>query len=117
MPAPPRAAGEPSAAAVARRRPASRPDRGSLGQQRRDDHAAAWLVALAVRLDAGALLQPFVHDAAFLRTHRIHLSDAVIRELLLGCPVGPPLQRLPAPLPVAGCVDDHALPLTDPAEG
>src|SRR3954452_24171455 len=117
MPAPLPAAREPSAAAAARRHPASRPERGSLRQQRRDDHAAAGLVALAVSLDAGALLQPFVNDAAFLRAHRIHLDDAVVGERLLGCPVRPPLERLPAPLPIASCVDDHPFTLADPAEG
>src|SRR3954454_19351314 len=117
MPAPLPAARGPFAAAAARHRPASRPDRGSLGQQRRDDHAAAGLVALAVSLDAGALLQPFVDDAAFLRAHRVHLDDAVVGERLLGCSVRPSLERLPASLPVTGCVDDHPFALADPAEG
>ena len=87
------------------------------GEQRRDDHAAVGLVALAVGLDPGALFQPFVHDPPFLRAHRVHLDDAIVAQRLLGGPVGAALERLAAPLAVAGGVDDHPLALAQAAEG
>src|SRR5690349_17428231 len=117
MPALRRAGRGRSAAAAARSRPAPRSGRSSLGQERRDDHAATGLVALAVGLDPGAIFQPFVDDPPFLRAHRIHLDDAVVAERLVGGPIGPALERLAAALAVAGSVDDHALALAQAAEG
>ena len=74
------------------------------------------LVAFAVRLNAGPILEVLVDDAALLRTHRIQLDALAATQRLLGSPVGPSGQGFAAPLAVAGSVDDDPLALTHAAE-
>src|ERR1700742_3003015 len=75
------------------------------------------LVALAVRLYPRAVLEPLVNDSALLGAHRVHLDQAAVAERLLGCPVGPALERLAASLAVARRVEQDALALAHAAEG
>src|SRR5258706_2012269 len=97
--------------------PAKQLGRGSLRDERGDDDATAGLVAFAVGLDAGAVFEVFVHDAPFLRAHRVHLDgDAAVQRLLSGS-VGPSSKHLSATLPVAGSVEDDPLAVPHPAEG
>ena len=84
--------------------------------ERRDDHAAVGLVALAVGLDPGAAFQPFVDDAALLGAHRVHLDDPIVGQRLLGGAIGAALERLAAPVAVARGVDDHAFAVAQAAE-
>ena len=91
--------------------------RRSLRDEGGDDYAAAGLVALAVGLDPGALLEALVDDAALLGAHRVHLDDVVGAQRLLGGAVGAALERLAAALAVAGGVDDDPFALAQAAEG
>src|ERR1700746_3400450 len=104
MPSPRQAARGRSPASPAPRPPAPRQSPRSLGEQRRDDPAAAGLVPPAVGLDAGAVFQPFVHDASFLRAHRVHLDDPVVGQGLLGGAIGASLPALSTAPPRASRV-------------
>src|SRR4051794_14027477 len=75
------------------------------------------LLALAVGLDPGAVLEVLVDDAALLRAHLVELDRSVAAQRLLDSPIGAGGQRLPAPLSVAGGVDHHTLALAHSAEG
>src|SRR5215211_2975507 len=89
----------------------------SILKERRDDHAALGLVALAERLDAGAVLQVLVHHAPLGRGHRLELDLVARLEGPLGRAVGLPLDRLAPPLSISGCVHRDALSVLPPTEG
>src|SRR5687768_11302426 len=85
--------------------------RRSAGDQGRDDDAAVRLVAFAVGLDARAVFEVLVHDAALLCAHRVKFDRPLAADRLLRGTVGPGLQRLAPALAVAGDIDDHPLAL------
>src|SRR5215213_5064017 len=89
----------------------------SLRDERSDDYAAVRLVAFAVGLDAGAVLEVLVDDAPLLGAHLIHLDRAVALQGPLGGAVGAGDEDLAAALAVASGVEDDALALPHPAEG
>src|SRR4051794_8947813 len=68
------------------------------------------LGALRVRLDVVAVLEVLVHDLALGRAHRVERDGALGTHGVGRRFVGLALQRLLAPLTIAGGVDDHAHP-------
>src|SRR5688572_28394082 len=79
------------------------------GDERSDDHEAIGLVALAVGLDPGAVLEPVVDDTALLRRHRLEVHRAASLDRPVGGLVGLALELLALALAVAGRVDLDAL--------
>src|SRR5262249_11513416 len=74
-----------------------------------DDDEAGRLGALASRRDAGELLEAEVHDLALDCRHRIQLDGLGAGERPFRGAHGQRLQRRPAPIAVAGGVDDDLL--------
>src|SRR5829696_222774 len=95
----------------------ARPRSTLVGDERRDDHGAIGLLALAERLEAGAVLEPVVDDLPFRWAHRLKLDLLAGLERPLGGAVGLALDRLATALAVAGGVHEHPLAIPAPAEG
>src|SRR4051812_24845274 len=75
------------------------------------------LVAFAVGLDAGAVLEVLVDDAPLLGAHLVHLDGAVALEGPLGSAIGPGDEDLAPALPVARGIEDDPLALAHTPEG
>src|SRR5215218_1402354 len=80
---------------------------------------SSFVRALASRSAAGS---PLTRAAAARRSRsdgarRVHLDDPVVAQRLLCRPVSAPLERLAAPGPVTGGIDDNPLALAQAAEG
>src|SRR6188472_2048720 len=88
----------------------------SLRDERSDDDTAVGLVAFAVGLDAGAILEVLVDDTALLGAHLVHLDRAVALEGALGGAIGASDEDLAAALSIAGGVEDDPLTLAHPSE-
>src|SRR5688572_32941089 len=88
----------------------------SLGEQRSDHHAALGLLALAVGLDPGPVLEMGVDDAALLSAHRLELDRAPGALHSLGGAIRLAMKDLLPLLAIPGGVDDHPLPLPAAAE-
>ena len=88
--------------------------RGSLRDERGDDDAPPRLVPFAEGLDPGPLFEVFVHDAPFLRAHRVHLDRDIALQRLLGSPIRPRRKHLAPALPVAGSIEHDPLAVPNP---
>src|SRR5687767_2048850 len=102
-----------SAAGDGRPRPSARsgwPDRAH-------DEAAMGLVALAVRLDVGALAEVGVDDLALGGGHRLELDGLAVLERLGRGAIRIAVERLSSPLAVTRSVHDDHLPRLAVGEG